>query len=179
MILTGPEILKQRKKGNIIINPFDEKNINPNSYNLTLGDTLLCYSIQNFTLDIKKKSPIYKIKIPEQGKVLYPGQLYLGQTVEYTETYNLVPLLDGRSSLGRLGVFVHITAGFGDVGFCGHWTLEIIVTHPIKMYPNIKCCQIYYNLIVGEVINYNGKYQNAKKAEGSKICQEYKKKNII
>lgn len=174
MILTGPEILKQKEIGNIIIDPFDEKNVNPNSYNLTLGNVLLCYSKQNSILDIKRNNSTYEIGIPEEGKILYPGHLYLGQTVEYTETYNLVPCFDGRSSLGRLGVFVHITAGFGDVGFCGHWTLEIIVTHPIKIYPNMKCCQLYYNTIYGDVINYNGKYQYAKETEGSKIYQEFK-----
>jgi dCTP deaminase len=117
MILTGPEI-RRRLGQDIRIEPFLETRVNPNSYNLSLNPELMAYT--NMPLDMKKENPAQKVVIPPEGLVLQPGTLYLGRTNEYTETFNLVPMLEGRSSVGRLGLFVHVTAGFGDVGFCGY-----------------------------------------------------------
>lgn len=122
MILSGKEILKNIGS-NIIIEPFDEKKINPNSYNLSLHNELLVY--ENDILDMKTLNPTKVIKIPEDGLLLEPGKLYLGRTNEFTSTNKYVPMLEGRSSTGRLGLFIHVTAGFGDIGFSGYWTLEI------------------------------------------------------
>ena len=99
---------------------------------------------------MKKKNKATKIIIPEEGLLLDSRKLYLGRTLEYTETHNLVPMLEGRSSIGRLGLFVHITAGFGDVGFKGYWTLEIFCVQPIRVYPNTEICQIFYLKIFQE-----------------------------
>jgi dCTP deaminase len=96
---------------------------------------------------MKKNNSLTKIMISEKGLILKPNILYLGRTVEYTKTNNLVPMLEGRSSIGRLGLFIHVTAGFGDVGFSGYWTLEIFCIHPVKIYPFIEVCQIYYHTI--------------------------------
>lgn len=127
MILTGKEI--QKRIGNdIVITPYSEKQLNPNSYNLRLHEELLVYT--ELPLDMKKPNPAEKLVIPESGLLLKPGILYLGRTLESTETHNLVPMLEGRSSIGRLGMLVHVTAGFGDVGFKGFWTLEISVIQP-------------------------------------------------
>lgn len=116
MILTGKEI--QKRIGNdIVITPYSEKQLNPNSYNLRLHEELLVYT--ELPLDMKKPNPAEKLVIPESGLLLKPGILYLGRTLESTETHNLVPMLEGRSSIGRLGMLVHVTAGFGDVGFKG------------------------------------------------------------
>ena len=114
MILSGHEIRKQLGD-NIHIDPFDDKRLNPNSYNLSLHDELLVY--EEVVLDMRKSNRVARVRIPEEGLVLTPNQLYLGRTVERTETHNLVPMIEGRSSIGRLGLFVHVTAGFGDVGF--------------------------------------------------------------
>ncbi|MCB1315390.1 MAG: dCTP deaminase, partial [Leptospiraceae bacterium] len=141
MILTGPEI-QRRINDSIIIDPFDPELLNPNSYNLRLHDELLVYS--NDLLDMKTPNTTERIKIPPEGIQLSPGRLYLGRTLEYTETQGVVPMLEGRSSIGRLGMFVHVTAGFGDVGFCGYWTLEISTIQPIRIYPGIQICQIFY-----------------------------------
>ena len=119
MILSGHEI-KQQLGENIHIDPFDDKRVNPNSYNLSLHDELLVY--EEVVLDMRKSNRVARVQIPEEGLVLTPNQLYLGRTVERTETHNLVPMIEGRSSIGRLGLFVHVTAGFGDVGFC--WILD-------------------------------------------------------
>ena len=92
---------------------------------------------------------------------MQPNQLYLARTVERTETHNHVPMLEGRSSIGRLGLFVHVTAGFGDVGFRGYWTLEMFAVQPVRIYPNVPICQIVYHTLEGEVTEYESdKYQN-------------------
>lgn len=158
MILSGKEILKHIDK-DIFIQPFDAKRINPNSYNLSLHNELLVY--ENEVLDMKKSNPTTKITIPEDGLILESNKLYLGRTNEYTSTDAYVPMLEGRSSTGRLGLFIHVTAGFGDIGFAGYWTLEIFCIQPIRIYPNVEICQIYYHNIDGDFDLYkSGKYQN-------------------
>ena len=160
MILSGKEIQK-RINNDIIIEPFIEQRINPNSYNLSLHNELLLY--KDSILDMKKDNRVDRIIIPSSGLILNPNRLYLGRTVEYTETKNLVPMLEGRSSIGRLGLFVHVTAGFGDVGFKGYWTLEIFCVQPVKIYPNVEICQIYFHTLEGDYDNYtSSKYQNNK-----------------
>ncbi len=155
MILSGLEIKNQLNK-NIFIEPYDESCLNPNSYNLKLHNKLWVYDEEY--LDMKKEHKIKEITIPEEGLMLEQGKLYLGRTVEYTETKNFIPMLEGRSSIGRLGLYIHVTAGFGDVGFKGYWTLEIHCVEPIKIYPNVEICQIYYHSIQGEYEEYRGKY---------------------
>jgi dCTP deaminase len=142
MILTGTEI-KAQLGGNIIIEPFDERQLNPNSYNLRLHNELLVY--EEIVLDMRRPNRFRRYTIPEDGLVLNPNQLYLGRTVERTETFNYVPMLEGRSSVGRLGLFVHITAGFGDVGFRGYWTLEMFAVQPVRVYPGVPIAQIFYH----------------------------------
>ena len=149
MILTGPEIQK-RLNQDITITPFDQKLLNPNSYNLRLANELLVYT--EMPLDMKKDNPVEKLVIPPEGLLLEPGKLYLGRTVEFTETRNLVPMLEGRSSIGRLGLYVHVTAGFGDVGFAGFWTLELHCVQPIRIYAGVSICQIFYHSVEGDII---------------------------
>ncbi|GIT10366.1 MAG: hypothetical protein CM1200mP31_5350 [Candidatus Neomarinimicrobiota bacterium] len=106
MILSGKEIINRQGK-DIVIDPFDENQVNPNSYNLRLHNELLEYDSP--ILDMKKENSGTKIIIPEEGLLLESNKLYLGRTIEYTETNNFIPMLEGRSSVGRLGLFVHIT----------------------------------------------------------------------
>ena len=110
MILSGKEIARHIGE-EIVITPFNPKRLNPNSYNLTLADELMVYD--NYELDMKKKNTGHLLKIPQEGYVLEPNKLYLGRTHEYTKTTCFVPMLEGRSSVGRLGLFIHVTAGFG------------------------------------------------------------------
>jgi len=171
MILSGLEI-KKRLGHDIIISPFEISALNPNSYNLKLHDELLIYNEK--ILDMRKANKFSKIKIPKEGLVIYPGKLYLGRTLEYTETHNLVPMLEGRSSIGRLGMFVHVTAGFGDVGFKGYWTLEIHCIEKIKIYSHIEICQIYYHSILGEHEEYvSSKYQNNSGVQPSLLYKDF------
>lgn len=184
-MLSGAEILERVKSGDIQISNFDSSRINPNSYNLTLNKKLKVYEAgmymvdkgrgkllpaqydvvidhrkNEIVLDMKKDNLTFDLEIPEEGMILYPGILYLGSTNESTYAKGLVPTIDGRSSIGRLGIQVHYTAGFGDNGFSGTWTLEIQVTHPIKVYPNVEIAQISFHEIQGDQsILYKGKYQ--------------------
>lgn len=172
MILSGKEI--EKKLGSdIIITPFNAKQLNPNSYNLRLHDELLVYN--NTILDMRMKNETSMVNIPKSGLLLEPNKLYLGRTVEYTKTHNYVPMLEGRSSVGRLGMFIHVTAGFGDVGFEGYWTLEIFVIQPLIIYPNLEICQIYYHTINGDYTPYtSSKYQKNQDIQPSLLYQDFK-----
>lgn len=170
MILSGSEI-KARLGTDIRIDPYNDEQLNPNSYNLRLHDELLVY--EEIVLDMRKPNRFRRITIPPEGLVLQPNQMYLGRTVEYTETRNLVPMLEGRSSIGRLGMFVHVTAGFGDVGFCGYWTLEMIAIQPIRIYPSVQVCQIFYHTVEGDITEYqHGKYQKNSDIQPSFLFKE-------
>jgi dCTP deaminase len=170
MILSGVEI-QRNLGGKIVIEPFDPAHLNPNSYNLTLHDELLTY--EEVVLDMRQQNRVRRIKVPEDGLVLNPNQLYLGRTVERTETHSLVPMIEGRSSIGRLGLFVHVTAGFGDVGFCGYWTLEIFAVQPVRIYPRVAICQIFYHQLEGEFEAYRSdKYQNNQDIQPSMLFKE-------
>ncbi len=169
MIISGMEIRKQLGD-RIKIDPFNESQINPNSYNLTLFNELLTY--EEVVLDMRKANRFRRMSIPPEGLVLSPNQLYLGRTVELTETHGYVPMIEGRSSVGRLGLFVHVTAGFGDVGFCGHWTLEMFAIQPIRIYPGIQICQIFFHEIRGDYTEYCAKYQHNKDIQPSLLFRE-------
>ncbi|MBR6901757.1 MAG: dCTP deaminase [Synergistaceae bacterium] len=170
MILSGLEI-KNHIGREIIIEPFLSERLNPNSYNLSLHDELLIYSEKE--LDMKKANGTQKILIPPEGLILEPGKLYLGRTEEYTKTEGYIPMLEGRSSIGRLGICIHVTAGFGDVGFAGYWTLELFCVQPVRIYSGVQIAQIYYHTISEPYENYTkGKYQNNKGIQPSMLYKE-------
>ena len=170
MIFTDKTILESIDSEQIVIKHFISANVGTNSVDLTLNEKILVYNnavnynneekkfkeispntfqdvpyIEGNFIDCREKNETIELYIPESGMILVPGQLYIASTNEYTETHNAVPKLEGKSSIGRLGLFVHVTAGYGDVGFCGTWTLELVATVPIKIYPNMKICQISYH----------------------------------
>ena len=170
MVLSGLEIKKQLGT-NLVIDPFEEALLNPNSYNLRLHDEIMVY--EEVVLDMRKANRVRRMTIPDGGLVLTPSQLYLGRTVEYTETHGFVPMLEWRSSVGRLGLFVHVTAGFGDVGFRGYWTLEMFAVQPIRVYPRVPICQIFYHTLQGEYIEYQSdKYQDNRDIQPSLLFRE-------
>jgi dCTP deaminase len=170
MVLSGHEIRRQLGQ-NIVIDPFDETRLNPNSYTLTLHDELLVY--EEVVLDMRRPNRVRRIAIPPEGLVLQPHQLYLGRTCERTETRNCVPMIEGRSSIGRLGLFVHVTAGFGDVGFCGYWTLEMFAVQPVRIYAGVAICQIFYHDIRGTFTEYaSDKYQHNHDIQPSLLFKE-------
>lgn len=175
MILSGRKIEELVGKGAIKIDPFERSRLNPNSYNLRLSNELVIY--RPTTLDMKKLSPTYSIEIPEEGYKMHPGVLYLARTMEYTEAHTVVPMLEGRSSIGRLGISVHETAGFGDVGFCGFWTLEMTCVYPVVIYAGVEICQLYFHTIEGNFDPYvSGKYQNNSGIQPSLLYKDFEER---
>lgn len=162
MILSDQRILEEMEKGTIRIEPFERAALGSNSYDVRLGKHLARYIHPE--LDARAHNPIEHFDIPEDGYVLLPHAFYLGVTLEYTETLAHVPFLEGKSSTGRLGIDIHATAGKGDVGFCGHWTLEISVKQPVRVYTGMPIGQLIYFPVDGDIlVPYNEK-KNAKYA---------------
>lgn len=177
MILTHTEILKAIDES-IIIKPFCIYDLGSNSYDVHLSKHLAVY--KDAILDAKSDNELEHFEIPEDGFVLQPNVLYLGSTIEYTETHRHVPFLEGKSSTGRLGISIHATAGKGDIGFCGHWTLEISCIQPVRIYAGMPIGQLIYFESQGECLNpYNEKesakysYQGAK-PQGSQMFKNFK-----
>mgnify|MGYP001343368552 FL=1 len=181
MILTGPEIEKQVKAKKIKITPFHKKQVNPASYDLRLGRQVAVYNEAVWTndnspgatvgdgrhfrswnggLDAKKEHTLSSFEMDRKvGWLLLPGILYLMHTEEVIWTASYVPIIDGKSSIGRLGICVHLTAGFGDPGFNGQYTLEVTTVHPVRVYPGMRFCQIRFHLMEGKVKLYEGNYK--------------------
>ena len=156
MILTDKEILSEMEKGNIIIDPYDRDCLGSNSYDVHLSKNMAVY--KDDVLDCKAKNEIKMIEIPEEGLILVPNRLYLGVTEEYTETLRHIPFLEGKSSIGRLGIDIHATAGKGDIGYKNTWTLEISVKQPVRIYPGMPIGQLIYFVASGDVeIDYSNK----------------------
>ncbi len=163
MILTDVQIKKSIENKEIIIDPYRPECLGTNSYDVHLGKYMATY--KNRSLDARKHNEIDQIEIGEEGIVIEPGILYLGVTEEYTETHNSVPFLEGKSSVGRLGIDIHATAGKGDVGFCNSWTLEISCVQPVRIYAGMPIGQLIYFKVDGEINNYYNKKKNAKYTE--------------
>lgn len=184
-ILTGSEILRQVIDERIFISDFDESRINPNSYNVRLDLRSLRFVDPYVVLDSARKSEakFYEpasfefVKDPELGTTclrLARNVLYLGATIEKTYTPYHVPMIVGRSSLARLGVSIHQTAGFGDLGFNGRWTLEFTCTNDTWLYDGMEIGQIYFLEPIGNrETQYDGKYQNNNGVQTSKLYEEF------
>jgi dCTP deaminase len=156
VILSDTSILQAIETQDIVIEPYDRACLGTNSYDVHLSKHLACYI--DDIIDAKKHNQVDRFQIGEQGIVLHPGKTYLGSTVEYTETRLYVPFLEGKSSVGRLGIDIHATAGKGDVGFCNHWTLEISVSQPVRVYAGMPIGQLIYFMVEGKVeIDYSAK----------------------
>lgn len=159
MILTGNEIDKRVKSGEIIINPFNESQVNPNSYNFCLGKKIAVY--KNYVLDTKVDNEIEISEIPAEGMVLQPNIIYLGHTEEIMGSNYYAPIIRGRSSIGRLGLFVHITADLIDIGSINQWTLQMYAVQPVRIYPGMQIGQVTFWQPKGEIKLYSGKYQGS------------------
>lgn len=154
MILTGAEIVRQWEAGNIQISPYEPLHINAASIDLRLGDDVVTYDDANVrVIDIKRPTPVSHHKIKPDGFTLRPGCLYLMHTVERIHTTKFVPVLDGKSSIGRHGIQVHLTAGYGDPGFDGQYTLEVVTVHPIRIYAGMRFCQMRFHTVEGHQLH--------------------------
>jgi len=165
-ILSGKEIKSQIKNGDIEISPFDPELVNVASVDLRLGEMVRMYETNNsgrgalgrVALDCRTEPMTHLFEMNPTGFVLQPGELYLMHTVERVFSNRFVPVLDGKSSIGRLGICVHLTAGYGDPGFNGQYTLEVTTVYPVRVYPRMRFCQMRFHMIEGEVQQYTGNY---------------------
>lgn len=171
MILTGQKIIEEVKSGNITIKPFTAEQINPNSYNFRLGDTLLTYDDE--VLDVKKSLKTTAHKIPKEGFVLQPDKIYLGHTLEIMGSEHYVPIIRGRSSIGRIGLFVNATADLIDIGSINQWTLQFHATQPVRIYPGMLIGQVTFWKVKGKVQLYAGKYQGSVGPASSQIHKDF------
>ena len=160
MILSDQKIRTALKSGQIVIRPFRSECLGTNSYDVHLGPYLAVY--EDAALDARRENRVHEFRIPRDGFVLIPGQLYLGVTEEYTETHGFVPFLEGKSSVGRLGIDIHSTAGKGDEGFCNYWTLEMSVKVPVRIYSGMPVGQLIYFEISGPVAHSYSEKKSAK-----------------
>jgi len=178
MILSDLTILQELKKGNIIISPFDPKYLNPNSVDLTIAPQFKRYVPD--VLDPRKPNETEDFVIPEEGYVLQPGEVYLYACNERIGVKdNIRAKVEGKSSLGRLGLFVHVTAGFIDTGFEGSLVLELVATRPIRIYPNMKICQVEFARVEGIILETydrksGSKYHGQTGVQESKYHENFK-----
>jgi dCTP deaminase len=160
LILTAKKILDEIARKNILIEPYREECLGPNSYDVHLGRHILTYSER--VLDARERNTVEEIIIPTDGFVLQPNTIYLGVSEEYTETHKHVPLLKGISSVARLGIVVNSSSGIGSVGHCNTWTMEITVIQPVRVYHGMPIAQLLFFEMNGEVDRIYHELKNAK-----------------
>lgn len=170
MILTGNEITKQHSMLRIDIQPFDINHVTTNSYDLTLGDSLVYYT--DSILDPKKENNYSIIKIPEEGYLLERGSFYLGSSQEIIGSDFYVPIIHAKSGIARLGLFVHVTADLIDIGSHGNITFQLHATLPVRIYKGMKIGQVTFWKPEGEIELYSGKYQNSIGPQTSKSYKD-------
>lgn len=153
MILTGRKIKSEVMRGNIIIDPFDAFAINPNSYNYRIGTTLKVFS--HFS---EGRAHFNEVLIPDDGMVLKPHQMYLGNTLEKIGSKKYAMSLIGRSSLGRYGLFLQLSANLGHTTAAHQWTLELVAAQPMIIYPRMVIGQVSFWVNKGKVKRYSGLY---------------------
>ncbi len=175
MILTGTKIRQEVKRGRITITPFDESQLNPNSYNFRLGNTVMTY--RNSLLDVKKANMTTIKQIPSDGLLLQPDIIYLINTHEVMGSAHYVPIIRGRSSIGRLGIFINITADLIDIGSINQWTLQIHVVQPVRVYAGMLIGQVTFWKPMGAITLYNGKYQGSLGPRASEIYRDFSDDN--
>jgi dCTP deaminase len=171
MILTGSEILKNIENKKIIIDSFNLSQLNPNSYNFTIGNKLIVYN--NYILDSKKDNEIREIIIPDSGITLAHGVVYLGHTQEIIGSDYYVPIIRGRSSIGRLGLFINITADLIDIGSINQLTLQLNAVQPVTIYPDMQIGQVTFWEPCGQIKKYDGKYKGARGPIASKMYMDF------
>jgi dCTP deaminase len=179
--LTGAAIREQIDLGNIVIDPFVHENVTETGVDLRLGTQVAQYT-PDVVLDPKKPGTFegwVATMSEEHGFRIEPGKFYLMHTMERVMAKNFDPIVNGKSSVGRCSVQVHMTAGFGEPGFDGQYTLEVTTQIPMIVYPGMLFCQIRFDTLEGKVSDYKkrGNYTgvNASGPVFSKIWKQYVK----
>lgn len=163
MILNGDQILVRLKLGEIQISPADRIKLGTNSIDVHLAPVIK-RPFAPQVIDPENPSEIKydEIDLDRTQFILGPDDFILGSTYEYcsNNAKDLVPMIEGLSSLGRYGLSVHQTAGFGDIGFCGNWTLELSCKRPIILKPRMRIAQLFWLKTESTLLRYKGRYQN-------------------
>jgi dCTP deaminase len=175
MILSDRTIREEIASGRIVIDPLDESSIQPSSVDLHC-DSLFRVFRNDTTPYIDPKQPqedlTELVEVKEGGAfILHPGEFVLGSTLERVALPDdLVARLEGKSSLGRLGLLIHSTAGFVDAGWDGHLTLELsnVATLPIALYPGMKIGQISFLRMTTPAENPYGSKATGSKYQGQR-----------
>ena len=171
MILTGNEIRKEYLDGNIKFSHFDKKKIGTNSYDLCLGNELIFYEEE--ILDVKKNNKYKTFEIPDEG-ILFPQYSFcLGASSIKFGSDCYAPIIHGKSTTARMGLFVHITADLIDIGFYGSSTFQLYNLLPIKLYKGMPIGQVSFWKPQGKINLYNGKYQGSNRPMASKIYKDF------
>ncbi len=164
-------INKEIERGSIYVDGAQDK-LGANFIYVTLGDSIKIYDSPS--LDVRNSMPTEEYPIPESGFVIMPRVCYIGATFEFTKTYGFVPVLNEDDRLAVLGLKSHITAGFGDNGFEGTWTLEIEGAIPVRLFPYMPIGTLYYNPLIGDGgVLYRGKYFGQIAPTESRLSEEY------
>ncbi len=152
MLLSRDDILKEMERGNIAIEPFDPSLLGPESLDIRLGNEMLVARKMNGVINAQKPEDFFEsVKISDEGFILKPGVFVLGATLERIKLSGAIAAqIEGRSSLGRLGVMVHVTAGIVHAGFGSskpaRLTLEIysVNPNPVRLFPGMKIAQLSF-----------------------------------
>lgn len=172
MILTGKKIIAEVKNEKIEISPFDKKRVTTNTYDLSLGNTIIRY--KQGVIDPKSESSYEEITIPEEGLVLNAGDFVLGHSNERIGSDFYVPIIHGKSGTARMGLFVHITADLIDIGSHGVTTFQLYATLPVRIYPGMLIAQVSFWVPLGDIVLYKGKYQNSTGPRPSMTHKDFK-----
>ncbi|MBH1933283.1 dCTP deaminase [Streptomyces sp. AV19] len=170
MILTGPQIAHEHALGRLVLDPFDEEQVQPNSYNLALGPTLIHYT--GTVLDTRQENAFETMVIPDEGLVLSPDRIYLGASVEVLGSDHYVPIIRSRSGAARLGMFVHVTADLIDIGSKGQTTFQLHAVQPVRVHAGDRLAQVTFWRTRGKVVLYTGKYQGSQGPQPSRIHRD-------
>ncbi|MDF3982165.1 dCTP deaminase [Luteibacter sp. PPL554] len=171
MILTGNLIKSEVSENRIVIEPFNSERVTTNSYDLTLGGTLVAY--EDEILDPKKKPVTREIVIPDDGYVMARGEFLLGCSNERVGSEHYVPIIHAKSSIARLGLFIHITSGLFDIGCICDATFHLYATMPVRLFKGMPIAQITFWKTLGTVALYDGKYQGDRGIVPSRIYRDF------
>ena len=186
MILSDRSIRTAVEEGRIVIEPFDPAMIQPSSIDLRIDRYFRVFENHRYPyIDPKAPQPDLTVEVATEVDhpfILHPGEFVLGSTLEVVRlASDIVARLEGKSSLGRLGLLIHSTAGFVDPGFEGHLTLELsnVATLPIAIYPGMRIGQLsFYELSTPAEHPYGSgeagsKYQGQRGPTPSRIHQDF------
>lgn len=173
MILTGNEIKAANGDGRISIQPYSDACLGPDSYDLALGGEIIRYLEP--VIDARVPPKYETIPLPAEGFKLNAGDFVLGHSAETVASDHYAALIHARSSVARLGLFVHVTSDLIHVGSSGHITFQLYATMPVTIKPGMAIAQITFWVPKGDIMLYRGKYHGARGPQPSALHKDFQK----